>query len=446
MLELFPDPTIDHLSGCPHCGGGFEVQSAHVPGMHTLVHLECESCRRAYYGELPIGHAIHAPLVLEAETGTIHGNVDERTFGAHWLSEAYANRTDEPVGFETHQRRPVEETAVLFNCLDGVYGHALLKLLNCQYHLDAGHDHTLVVLIPRSLGWLVPDGVDGVWTVDAGLDMDTTWNERLDVELRRGVEQFETCFLDPCFPVPSRNHVDIERFTGIDPFPRSEWENRLETPTVTFIWREQSKLWSSTPRAPRKVRRVRGYLNKASEWLGFRLDRREQIRNVARLERRLRERFPDLDFAVTGIGSGGSLPDSVEDLRVDGPDQDDERALCRRYANSHVVVGVHGSNMLLPSAHAGAVVELMPFHKWGNITEDMIPRTSNREQEREALFHGRVLPIGTRGETLAEVVASTLTARKNRGWHKEQSNLGVSTWERAQAEWMGNEPRSDGAD
>jgi len=32
---------------------------------------------------------------------------------------------------------------------------------------------------------------------------------------------------------------------------------------------------------------------------------------------------------------------------------------------------VHGSNMLLPSAHAGMTIDLMPDDRWGNFAQDI---------------------------------------------------------------------------
>ena len=71
-----------------------------------------------------------------------------------------------------------------------------------------------------------------------------------------------------------------------------------------------------------------------------------------------RRGIASLDFAVAGLGTPEGLPNKILDLRFS--EVTVERALCDRYAQSHVVVGVHGSHMLLPSAHAGAVIELMP--------------------------------------------------------------------------------------
>ena len=86
-----------------------------------------------------------------------------------------------------------------------------------------------------------------------------------------------------------------------------------------------------------------------------------------------------------------------------------ERGWCERYAASHVVVGVHGSNMLLPSAHAGGVVELIGPERWGNFTQDVLFRDAG--DCRETLFRYRFVDELTPPPALARLVNMTLRGR-----------------------------------
>ena len=115
--------------------------------------------------------------------------------------------------------------------------------------------------------------------------------------------------------------------------------------------------------------------------------------------------FAGLDFAIVGLAQAGGLPQWISDLRTEQISEVMERKWCERYASSHVVIGVHGSNMLLPSAHTGAVVELMPAARWGNMLQDFL---FNRGDTRETLFRCRVLPLSTSPADLADSVSSLL--------------------------------------
>jgi len=119
----------------------------------------------------------------------------------------------------------------------------------------------------------------------------------------------------------------------------------------------------------------------------------------------LRGEFPLLDFAVAGIGKASGLPDWISDLRLTKLDVKAERAWCERYAESHLVIGVHGSNMLLPSAHAGGVIELISEERWGNFLQDILFR---RSDSREMFFRYRFAPHSTTPEDLARLASTML--------------------------------------
>lgn len=105
-----------------------------------------------------------------------------------------------------------------------------------------------------------------------------------------------------------------------------------------------------------------------------------QDRLVRRTMRRVRRVVPGVRFTVVGLGAAGGMGAEVEDLRTRRMDRETELAWCRAYARSQVVVGVHGSNMLLPTAHAAGCVEILPYDRYGNIVQDISVRWADRMQ------------------------------------------------------------------
>jgi len=426
MIRLYPILDVDHT--CPYCQVSLEVKGWYIPGMRNLADLECPKCGREFYGDLPSGHGLHYPMLLEKATGVVHDRIGVPWF-ANWLRESYAERRNEPLGLEVEEKKPVQR-GVLLNCLDTLYGHCLLKLLNAQCYLDQKPDLDLIVMVPHFLRWLVPDGAAAVWTVDLPLSRGTEWNDWLAQQIHRRVEVLDKCYLSVVFSHPHPDDFQIERFSRIKPFPLDEWEERLEAPTITFIWRED-RLWNTTLFS-RALRRAQVYLNR----LGGGIDHsslliHEQTRKIVKLAEKLKKQFPTLDFAVAGLGEPGGFPSWITDLRVARPDETTERILCKRYARSHIVIGVHGSNMLLPSAHAGAVVELMPKGRWGNVIQDMLLQ---KDDQRETLFRYRILPMATSIDTLSNVVTSVLSDRAGmllhmqRKWCDHGSIPEICTW------------------
>ena len=396
MIRLHPIPDAFHT--CPYCQIDLDVVGWCIPGMRNLADLVCSKCGRAYYGDLPAGHGLYYPMLLERGTDLVHDAYGVPWF-ADWLRRSYTERKDKQIDFHVEALRPVERP-VLLNCLDTLYGHCLLKLLNAQYYLDHKPEIDLIVLIPRLLRWMVPEGVAEIWTVDLPSGRGIEWNDWLAAELRKRVAVFGECGLSIAFSHPHPDDFQIERFTRVCPFRVDDWESRLERPKVTFVWRED-RLWegrehSLVGRLSRRVREVLGVRSAKIDG---------QRRRVIGLADALRLRFPKLDFAIVGTDCTGRFPSWIADLRKPRLDDATERSWCERYASSHIAVGVHGSNMLLPSAHAGAVVELMPRERWGNMLQDLLLRPADL---REAMFRCRVLPASASVMDVAEMVASML--------------------------------------
>ena len=89
---------------------------------------------------------------------------------------------------------------------------------------------------------------------------------------------------------------------------------------------------------------------------------------------------PRATFTVTGLAPKGGYGSLADDLRTEQMNPEVERAWCASYAKSQVVVGVHGSNMLLPTAFAVACVEILPDDRIGNMVQDIFVRYDDRMQ------------------------------------------------------------------
>src|SRR5690606_28596791 len=70
----------------------------------------------------------------------------------------------------------------------------------------------------------------------------------------------------------------------------------------------------------------------------------------------------------------------ASDKRTTKMNAEIERDWCRLYAQSHVVIGVHGSNMLLPTAHAAGCVEVLMEERDRNVVQDLSVRYNDRRQ------------------------------------------------------------------
>ncbi|ACL64004.1 hypothetical protein A2cp1_0647 [Anaeromyxobacter dehalogenans 2CP-1] len=398
MIPLAPIPLARHA--CPGCARPLRAVGFRVPGMRCLAALECPPCGRSFYGDLPSGHGLYYPMLLDRATGEVTGPAMGAWFGA-WLRDGWRHRTSDPVPLEVERLRPVRRP-LLLNCLDGIYGHALLKLLNAQGHLARHAAYDLVVLVPRFLRWMVPAGAAEVWTVDLPLRRGAGWYDWLADDVARRLPG--PAMLSVGTGLPNARDVDIERFTGVAPFPERRLGEPVERAVVTFVLRND-RPWGADP-LDAANRGIVGWSRRAAERVRLAPSgTARQLRRVARFGEALRALWPDLDLAVTGLGERGGLPDWIGDLRGPRPTPADERAACARFAASHLVLGVHGSNMLLPSAHAAATLEIAWGPNLDNAFQDLLLR---RQDPRIAAFRSRVLPGETTPDTLAAHAASLL--------------------------------------
>ncbi len=400
MLSLKPTPAVTFT--CPHCGIVMHADGWTMPGMWMLGDFRCAQCGRRYYGTLPTGQALVLPSLLEAETGLNVSDDPVNWLGAK-LQLAYQSRgSSTPLKVEVERLRPLSQP-LLINCLDRIYGHALLRLLNTQHYLERGLDVWLIV--PRWLRWMVPDGVAEIWTVDLPLRQGGQWNDDFAAQVDRRVADLDACDLGIMFANISEADFQMERFTRVKPFPIDDWRAPIDRPVITFIWRGD-RLWTTL--ADRRIRLpVRRAVSDRLDRQFARLAARFEARRINALAARIRDAYPLADFAVTGLGTHDYFARDILDLRKPpaAVDAEVERQWCERYARSHIVIGVEGSNMLLPSSHAAAVIELLPQNRFGHI--GTIPSTVR--SFRDTLFRYRALPLDSPPKQVARMMFALLT-------------------------------------
>jgi hypothetical protein len=302
-----------------------------------------------------MGHATCFPYVADLELRAVYGS----ELGMSWLGKPFLDSLLHPkwkrVSALRIQRRLPATHVVLLNCLDYLYGHALLKLLNADRYQPGPGRPGLVVVVPECLAWMVPAWAAEVWSVGGPLPELRDYSPALRRDLEEQLQRFHLVELSPAAPHPPT--FDISHFTGF-----SSYANPAPDARISFIWRED-RLWRqpswSQSRLIQRLRPTTFFL----AW---------QNQAVVRFFETLRLSFAKARFTLLGLGRSTCFPDWIDDQRVNSFRTTSEAAHCRAYSESQLVVGVHGSNLLLPSAHAGATLDLMPDGRWGNMTQDIL--------------------------------------------------------------------------
>lgn len=389
MFPLSQQPIL-----CPVCNTKLSSQTLLIQGIHTCVKGRCQTCNHEYVADLPTGHANYDPYIINVSTQQIYGSETlSRVFFAKPLLQTLQTPNNNSTILQIKKRKKVKQV-VFLNCLDYLYGHCLLKLLNVDNHRQNGQE--IVVLIPKFLEWLVPEYVAEVWTVDLSLKQMKEFYPDLDRQIQKQFQRFDTVILSPALSHP--NQIEIKDFTQTDVHDFKEEKYR-----ITFIWREDRPWFFSFP-----ISFVARKLNILQPLLWW------QTVKIIWLFWQLKRNIPQATFTVAGIGNSTIFPQWIEDVRYTKPTPDEERILCQTYAESRVVIGVHGSNMLLPSAHAGCVIDLLPSDRLNNFAQDVLYHSiSEHEDPRLVSFRYRYLPIASTVSTVCRVTKSVALGYEN---------------------------------
>lgn len=372
LVPLLPGPSPG--VSCPGCGSAqVEAKGSAWPGIHVMGDYRCGACGLEFLRDLPVGFAVDHPMALSKADGRLYNLHDGPAWIYDPLAKSYAQPWEGPVQVERSVRMSCDKVVVL-NTLDYLYGHVLLKLYNAQYYLDKYPDLGLVIIIPRMFQWLVPEGVAEVWLVDQRLGEAQRWSLAIDRFVQDQLPRYKEVYVGKGYAHPEFAHMDIARFSKVAPFGL---EHFLDLPAhITFVLRED-RLWIAGPRM-KLLYRIARKLGRRTPWHRWFIHAQDRL--VKRTIKHIRKALPDARFTLVGLGRPGGMPADVQDLRVSRMDQETELTWCRAYAASQVVVGVHGSNMLLPTAHAAGCVEILPYDRYGNMVQDISVRYHDRMQ------------------------------------------------------------------
>ena len=368
LIPLKPELYNDFA--CPGCGAAApHAVKAMVLGKQTAAEYDCQACGLRFVRDLPAGFTIDLPIAWRL--GDKHPYHPANGVAEDWA--AYPDYQVPRTERYDVQRKVFKECkrVVILNTIDHLYGHVLLKLFNAQHYLDEHPDIGLIVIVPRMFEWLIPEGVAESWVFDIKLKQAWGWNAGIDAFVQEQWDRYDEIYLAPAYSHPEFSRIDIERFSGIQPFDPEKF--LIEPPHITFVAR-RDRLWYSSPftKFTHRVLKKLGLFVDIAVWW--------QDRMVANVIRKVRKQIPQARFTVVGLSAPSGMPDHVEDLRTMKMDPRTELAWCRAYAKSQVTVGVHGSNMILPTAHAAGCVEILPHDRFGNIVQDISVRYDGRMQ------------------------------------------------------------------
>jgi hypothetical protein len=371
MIELKPVTT--NSFHCPECQVEKPtILDAQLHSVYSLAECRCTNCGLEFYQTIPLGHCVDDTVSIRKSDGRIYTDID----ADFWIADLISKNRRNARSGEVKIRKIVNEQkkeVVILNTLDYLYGHVLLKLYNYQNHVRSGVG--LIVIVPKAFEWLAPAEASEVWVVDLSLGELAYEHPSMTEYFKEEFKRFDRIWLSMAYSHPDFTRVDMKSMTGIAPFNLDQYTS--EPPTITFVLREdrwwlRSKLEYALYRIGRRFPVFRKFC--------YEMINIEQDTLVKKTIRNIRKQLPNARFFVTGIGENKGFGRHAMDSRTRRINEEKELEWIRIYSSSHIVIGFHGSNMLMPTAFAAGCIEVLPEDRYGNFLQDISVRYNDRRQ------------------------------------------------------------------
>ena len=395
MLKIKPE--IKFTSNCPICNNEMTNKNITFTGMRTLISVSCNKCKETFYTDLPTGHGLYYSFYYSQTKNKIVNDKINGQWFAKSLENTIRNSLDIKVNIKSEEKS--SSKLLILSVIDSYFGHSLLRLLTIQYYFRKNKNKDILLIIPKNLEWIVPKYIKNVIVCNVSGKNGDRWINGLSEIIQIFIDKYEEVFL-----ASEYQHIykskNIDNFTGIKPNNPDVIMNN-DKMCIGYIWRED-RLWN-------KRTQLDIIFKKIEKVVGINLRRiliKQQYNNVKQLLLDIREKIPEAQFYVSGFGKFGEFPDFIEDLRTTSIDKDIEIKWIKKYLNTSLIIGLHGSNMILPSAYSAMTLDIMPEWKWNNVMEDIIIQTYSNQYD--TLFRYRFIPKQTPVNIIADIAISML--------------------------------------
>lgn len=379
MILIKPD-VVFKIS-CHSCGNApVIITGSFFQGIHILAECLCSSCNFKFFHTLPTGHAIQFSISLSYHEKQVINLTPENQWLAIPLQDSFNNRKS--VSVQLTQSREIQGNPIILNCLDTCFGHLYSKLWNAQTLLKRYPKNDIIVILPVKFSWMVPKEVSEIWMVDSSLADCRFFLDGLDEWIKNQLARFESVQLSQAYiHLDHHAYLDLEGITGQKRFDLNQFQ--FLPVTITFVLRED-RFWHGS--------KMFDFLYRLSVKFNFQklvkpLFLRRQRILVYKTIKAIRKSLSDVRFSVTGLGNTLSFNTSITDLRATDILIETEKSWNTLYSQSHIVIGVHGSHMLIPTSLAAGFINLLPEYKIDHIVEDTVLPYPNRMLQ----FMGRFL-------------------------------------------------------
>ncbi len=349
-------PKLVATATCVKCKSAeVDINDIIFENIHVLLDCKCRNCSTEFYETLPIGHDAQTPIAFSKDGALQRFNESARIWLAKPLIDAVLLSDNLEVPITKKNLNALKERVVLLNCLDDCFGHSYVKILNSLELLKTFPDRSLVLIITSNFEWLVPKGVDELWIVPGRMREMRKRVVTLQSFVKTQLKDIKQLDLSGAKVYHDLAKIDSEPFLKTKSFDIKKFD---ELPhTVTFVLRND-RYWHAS--------KLDDFMNRVLISLGIqKLFRSYFLWRQNRLVQKTIKKIKNISINIIGPN-------------YEGVTSELEKQWCEIYSKSHIVIGVHGSNMLIPTSLAAGFIEILPGHKIAHLGEDIVLRHEGR--------------------------------------------------------------------
>lgn len=336
LIKIKPSLDFGYSEKCPECGGNLSVNDFYIFGWRNLVLGKCESCKKEYVFDMPAGHGICYTTFLDIKENRAYFRQGNDWFTGKF-AEKWLKKNNNQVSASFLRNDKKHNKAIVVNCLDFCYGHSLIKLFSLTYYLKKKYqeNYDIVVLIPKNLIYLMPKEANVVMVVDLPFSKMKEFYADIDRRIKSLFSGYEEVLLSPTPPHLYAQNYDLGFLNLFD----CDYSQPVKN--VCFAYRKD-RFW------------------------GF--SRGGQRKRIEKLFSAIKNKYPDIKFFLLGEKDNLKFSQFISDKRVEKISEQAEKEWSAILSGS-LVVGLHGSNIMIASALAKYVIELMSESRYDNTAQ-----------------------------------------------------------------------------
>lgn len=395
---------------CSKCGYSKLKKNIKIINQFTVSEIRCDSCGEKQVYLLPTDNhsAVIYPFSFDPKTFTHNGELNDYTQLLLKNYKKKLNNVKTTIEFFGEKKK---EKCLIVNTLDNAYGHSLFKIFGLINIFKNHHkEYDIIVLTFPQFSYMIPEEFNKIIINKSFNEMNIYTNiSNLIKKITNKYKEVEIA-INSTYPL-ERNKIKKYFF--------NEYIKETNQKKIVYIYRKEYK----------------------RSW-GVFLEKRR----VKALFKKLKSKYSnEYEFYIIGDYDGGDFEEYIIDKRVKKYNKKSDVEWISILNEAELVIGVHGSHMILPSLLAKKVLDLLPRFKYSHIGEDIFVENmqTNLLMKKIQFIRGDSFLFNLSVNKVFEILVNQIASSKRQKYFNEFSILIENNYEDSFYSFINREDKSE---